>query len=72
MTKLKDCRPTILTFVVMKSFEILILAYLKGITKSLLSFLWFAYGTSGSVDVVVNLRIHHHNQPRTYARNLSL
>ncbi|KAK3513027.1 hypothetical protein QTP70_000185 [Hemibagrus guttatus] len=49
MTGLNDYRPVALTSVVMKSFERLVLAYLKNITGPLLDPLQFAYRANRSV-----------------------
>ncbi|KAK3522849.1 hypothetical protein QTP86_005653 [Hemibagrus guttatus] len=48
ITGLNDYRPVALTSVVMKSFEILVLAYLKNITGPLLDPLQFAYRENSS------------------------
>ncbi|KAL0148770.1 hypothetical protein M9458_055948 [Cirrhinus mrigala] len=65
-TGLDDYRPVALTSVVMKSFERLVLAYLKDITGPLLDPL--------SVDDAVNMGLHyilqHLDKPGTYARIL--
>ncbi len=47
-------RPVALTYVVMKSFERLVLAYLKASTRPLLDPLQFAYRANRSVDDAVN------------------
>ncbi|KAK3554097.1 hypothetical protein QTP70_019196, partial [Hemibagrus guttatus] len=58
ITGLNDYRPVALTSVVMKSFERLVLAYLKNITGPLLDPLQFAYRANRSVDDAVNLGLH--------------
>ncbi|KAL0161696.1 hypothetical protein M9458_045421, partial [Cirrhinus mrigala] len=58
ITELIDYRPVALTSVVMKSFEKLVLAYLKNITGSLLDPLQFAYRANRSVDDAVNIGLH--------------
>ncbi len=74
ITGLNDYRPVALTYVVMKSFEKLVLAYLKDITGPLLDPLQFAYRTNRSVDDTVNLGLHfilqHLDMPGTYVRIL--
>ncbi|KAL0150862.1 hypothetical protein M9458_053781 [Cirrhinus mrigala] len=71
---LNDYRPVALTSVVMKSFERLVLAYLKDITGPLLDPLQFAYRPNRSVDDAVNMGLHyihqHLDKPGTYARIL--
>ncbi|KAL0152393.1 hypothetical protein M9458_052116 [Cirrhinus mrigala] len=71
---LNDYRPVALTSVVMKSFERLVLAYLKDITGPLLDPLQFAYRANRSVDDAVNMGLHyilqHLDKPGTYARIL--
>ncbi len=52
---LNNYRPVSLTSVVMKSFERLVLAYLKDITGPLLDPLQFAYRANRSVDKAVNM-----------------
>ncbi|KAL0194426.1 hypothetical protein M9458_012722, partial [Cirrhinus mrigala] len=73
-TGLNDYRPVALTSVVMKSFERLVLAYLKDITGPLLDPLQFAYPANRSVDDAVNMGLHyilqHLDKPGTYARIL--
>ncbi|KAL0153421.1 hypothetical protein M9458_051259 [Cirrhinus mrigala] len=73
-TGLNDYRPAALTSVVMKSFERLVLAYLKDITGPLLDPLQFAYRANRSVDNAVNMGLHyilqHLDKPGTYARIL--
>ena len=44
--------------VIMKSFEKLVLAYLKDITRPLLDPLQFAYRANRSVEDAVNIRLH--------------
>ncbi|KAL0188490.1 hypothetical protein M9458_015589, partial [Cirrhinus mrigala] len=60
--------------VVMKSFEKLVLAYLKNITGPLLDPLQFAYRANRSVDGAVNVGLHfilqHLDIPGTYVRIL--
>ncbi|KAI2657165.1 putative RNA-directed DNA polymerase from transposon BS [Labeo rohita] len=58
ITGLNDYRPVALTSVVMKSFEKLVLAYLKNITGPLLGPLQFAYRANRSVDDAVNMGLH--------------
>ncbi|KAK3545648.1 hypothetical protein QTP70_009096 [Hemibagrus guttatus] len=71
---LNDYKPIALTSVVMKSFERLVLAYLKNITGPLLDPLQFAYRANRSVDDAVNMGLHyilqHLDKPGTYARIL--
>ncbi len=71
---LNNNRPVALTYVVMKSFEKLVLAYLKDITGPLLDPLHFAYRANRSVDDAVNMGLHyilkHLDRPRTYVRIL--
>ncbi|KAL0197631.1 hypothetical protein M9458_006171, partial [Cirrhinus mrigala] len=71
-TGLNDYRPVALTSVVMKSFERLVLAYLKDITGPLLDPLQFAYRANRSVDDAVNVGLHyilqHLDKPGTNAR----
>ncbi len=63
-----------LTSVVMKSFERLVLAYLKASTGPLLDPLQFAYRANRSVDDAVNMGLHftlqHLDRPGTYVRIL--
>ncbi|KAK3505617.1 hypothetical protein QTP70_004731 [Hemibagrus guttatus] len=74
ITGLNDYRPVALTSVVMKSFEILVLAYLKNITGPLLDPLQFAYRENRSVDDAVNMGLHfilqHLDKSGTYVRLL--
>ncbi|KAK3507296.1 hypothetical protein QTP70_013555 [Hemibagrus guttatus] len=74
ITGLNDYRPVALTSVVMKSFERLVLSYLKDITDPLLDPLQFAYRANRSVDDAVNMALHfilqHLDSPRSYARIL--
>ncbi len=67
---LNDYRPVALTSVAMKSFERLVLAYLKDITGPLLDPLQFAYRANRSVDDAVNMGLHfilqHLDRPGTY------
>ncbi|KAK3568359.1 hypothetical protein QTP86_005440 [Hemibagrus guttatus] len=58
ITGLNDYRPVALTSVVMKSFERLVLAYLKNITGPLLDPLQFAYQANRSMDDAVNMGLH--------------
>ncbi|KAK3530776.1 hypothetical protein QTP70_001576 [Hemibagrus guttatus] len=71
---LNDYRPVALTSVVMKSFERLVLAYLKVITGPLLDPHQFAYRANSSVDDAVNMGMHyilqHLDRPGNYARIL--
>ena len=71
ITGLSDYRPITLTFVVMKSFESLVLNNLKDITGTLLDSLQFAYQANRSVDDAFNMGQHlilqHLNSPGTYA-----
>ncbi len=59
ITELNDYRPVALMSVVMKSFEKLVLAYLKDITRPLLDPLQFAYRANRSVDDAVNMGLHY-------------
>ncbi len=59
ITGFNDYRPVALTSVIMKSFEKLILAYLKNITGPLLDPLQFAYRANRSVDDAVNMGLHY-------------
>ncbi len=74
ITGLNAYRPVALTSVVMKSFERLVLAYLKDITGPLLDPLQFAYRANRSVDDAVNMGLHfilqHLDRPGTYVRIL--
>ncbi|KAI2650124.1 putative RNA-directed DNA polymerase from transposon BS [Labeo rohita] len=74
ITGLNDYRPVALTSVVMKSFEKLVLAYLKDITGPLLDSLQFAYRANRSVDDAVNIGLYfilqHLGRPGTYVRIL--
>ncbi len=74
ITELNDYRPVALTSVVMKSFERLVLAYLKASTGPLLDPLQFAYRANRSVDDTVNMGLHfilqHLDRPGTYVRIL--
>ncbi|KAK3548630.1 hypothetical protein QTP70_015943, partial [Hemibagrus guttatus] len=58
ITGLNDYRPVALMSVVMKSFERLVLAYLKNITGPLLDPLQFAYRANKSMDDAVNMGLH--------------
>ncbi len=74
ITGLNDYRPVALTSVAMKSFERLVLAYLKASTGPLLDPLQFAYRANRSVDDAVNTGLHfilqHLDRPGTYVRIL--
>ncbi len=74
ITGLNDYRPVALTSVVMKSFERLVLAYLKASTRPSLDPLQFAYRANRSVDDAVNMGLHfilqHLDRPGTYVRIL--
>ncbi len=74
ITGLNDYRPVSLTSVAMKSFERLVLAYLKDSTGPLLDPLQFAYRANRSVDDAVNMGLHfilqHLDRPGTYVRIL--
>ncbi|KAK3538756.1 hypothetical protein QTP86_015647 [Hemibagrus guttatus] len=74
ITGLNDYRPITLTSVVMKSFECLMLSYLKDITDPLLDSLQFAYRANRSVDDAVNMALHfilqHLDSPGSYSRIL--
>ncbi|KAK3509893.1 hypothetical protein QTP70_019373, partial [Hemibagrus guttatus] len=74
ITGLNDYRPVALTSVVMKSFERLVLSYLKDITDPFLDPLQFAYRANRSVDDAVNMALHfilqHLDSPGSYARIL--
>ncbi|KAK3548008.1 hypothetical protein QTP70_002313 [Hemibagrus guttatus] len=74
VTTLNDYRPVALTSVVIKSFERLVLAYLKNITGPLLDPLQFAYRTNRSMDDAVNMGLHfilqHLDKSGTYVRLL--
>uniref|UniRef100_A0A669C6E4 Reverse transcriptase domain-containing protein n=1 Tax=Oreochromis niloticus TaxID=8128 RepID=A0A669C6E4_ORENI len=74
ITGLNDYRPVALTSVVMKSFERLVLSYLKTLTAPLLDPLQFAYTVKRSLDGAINMALHftlqHLDSPGTYARIL--
>ncbi|KAK3562224.1 hypothetical protein QTP86_031027, partial [Hemibagrus guttatus] len=74
ITGLNDYRPVALTSVVMKSFERLMLSYLKDITDPLLDPLQFTYRANRSVDDAVNMALHfilqHLDSTGSYARIL--
>ncbi len=74
ITGLIDYRHVALTSVAMKSFERLVLAYLKASTGPLLDPLQFAYRANRSVDDAVNMGLHfilqHLDRPGTYVRIL--
>ncbi len=76
ITGLIDYRPVALMSVVMKSFEKLVLAYLKDITGPLLDPLQFAYRANRSVDDAVNMGLHfvlqNLDKSGTYVRILFL
>ncbi len=59
ITGLNDYRPVAITSVAMKSFERLVLAYLKDTTGPLLDPLQFAYRANRSVDDAVNMGLHY-------------
>lgn len=69
---LNDYRPVVLTFVLMKSFERLVLTHLKTINAPLLDPLQFAYRTNRPVDDAVNLALHfilqHLDSPGSFSR----
>ncbi len=71
---LNDYRPVALTSVVMKSFERLVLAYLKASAGPLQDPLQFAYRANRSVDDAVNMGLHfilqHLDRAGTYVRIL--
>ncbi len=73
-TGLNDYRHVALTSVVMKSFERLVLAYMKASTGPLLDPLQFDYRANRSVDDAVNMGLHfilqHLDRPGTYVRIL--
>ncbi|KAK3525817.1 hypothetical protein QTP70_010310 [Hemibagrus guttatus] len=72
ITGLNDYRPITLTSVVMKSFERLVLSYLKDITDPLLDPLQFIYRANKSVDDAVNMALHfilqHPDSSGSYAK----
>lgn len=72
ITGLNDYRPVALKFVVITSFERLVLAHLKNITGPLMDPLLFAYRANRSVDDAVNMGLHyiiqHLDKPGTSAR----
>ncbi len=74
ITGLNDYRLVDLTSVSMKSFERLVLAYLKDTNGPLLDPLQFAYRANRSVDDAVNMGLHfilqHLDRPGTYVRIL--
>ncbi|KAK3538606.1 hypothetical protein QTP86_007674 [Hemibagrus guttatus] len=74
ITGLNDYRPVALTSVVMKSFERLVLPYLKDISETLLDPLQFTYRANRSVDDAVNMALHfilqHLDSPGSYTRIL--
>ncbi|KAL0178960.1 hypothetical protein M9458_024402, partial [Cirrhinus mrigala] len=74
ITGINDYRPVVLTSVIMKSLEKLVLAYLKDTTGPLLDPLQFAYRANRSVDDAVNMGLHfilqHLDRPGTYVRIL--
>ncbi len=71
---LNDYRSVALTSVIMKSFEKMVLAYLKDITGPLQDPLQFVYRANRSVDDAVNMGLHyilqHLDRPGTYVRIL--
>ncbi|KAK3533182.1 hypothetical protein QTP70_013011 [Hemibagrus guttatus] len=74
ITGRNDYRHVALTSVVMKSFERLVLSYLKDITDPLLDPLQFAYRANRYADDAVNMARHfilqHLDSPGSYARIL--
>ncbi len=74
ITGLNDYRPVTLTSVVIKSFERLVLAYLKASTVPLLEPLQFAYRSNRTMDDAVNMGLHfilqHLDRPATYVKIL--
>ncbi|KAI2646347.1 hypothetical protein H4Q32_030498 [Labeo rohita] len=74
ITGLNDYRPVALMSVVMKSFEKLVVAYLKNITGPLLDPLLFAYRANRSVDDAINMGLHfilqHLDKTGNYVRIL--
>jgi len=76
ITGLNYYRPVALTYVVIKSFEPLVLSHLKAITDPLLDPLQFAYRANRSADNAVNMTHHlflqHLDSSGTYARILFL
>ncbi len=74
ITGLNDYRPVALMYVVMKSFEKLVLAHLKDITGPLLDPLQFAYRANRYVDDAVNMGLRyvlqHLDRPGAYVRIL--
>ncbi|KAL0195353.1 hypothetical protein M9458_008925, partial [Cirrhinus mrigala] len=72
ITGLNDYRPVALTSVIMKSFEKLVLAYLKDITGPLLDPLKFAYRANRSMEDAVNMHfiLQHLDKSGTYERIL--
>jgi hypothetical protein len=74
VSTLNDFRPVALTSVVMKVFERLVLAFLKGVTDHLFDPMQFAYRANRSVEDAVSLTLHHVLQhletTRSYARVL--
>ncbi len=73
-TWLNYYRPVALTSVVMKSFERLVLSYLKSSTGLLLDPLQFVYRANRSMDDAVKMGLHfilqHLDRPGTYVRIL--
>ncbi len=74
ITGLNDYRLVTLTSVVIKSFERLVLAYLKASTVPLLEPLQFAYRANRTMDDAVNMGLHfilqHLDRPATYVKIL--
>ncbi len=74
ITGLNFYRPVALTSVAMKSFERLVLAYLKASTGPLLGPMQFAYRANRSVNDAVNMgllfTLQHLDRPETYVRIL--
>ncbi len=71
---LNDYRPVAVMSVAMKSFERLVLAYLKDTTTPLMNSLQFAYRANRSVNNAVNMGLHfilqYLDRPGTYVRIL--
>ncbi|KAK3571123.1 hypothetical protein QTP86_001911 [Hemibagrus guttatus] len=70
ITGLNDYRPVALTSVVMKSFERLVLAYLKNITGPLLDPLQFAYRANRSINIGLHSILQHLDKSGTNVRLL--
>lgn len=77
-TNINDYRPVTLTSAVMKSFEYLVLSYLKSITDPILDSLQIEYRANSSVDdagdmalhVILLLILQHLDSIGTFARLL--